>query len=535
MTSSRSPRCMGSAPHTARGEVCRRLRPVFGDRLLCDDIPDRYTRDASIFSLRPLAVAQALAEPEVVAAARASLATGVPLVARAGASNTGGAAVTDGLLLTLGGERFERVRVDPRTGLAVAGPAVRHDRLQSALAEHDLTLPSDPSSGPLSFVGGNIATRASGPHALRDGAINRYLREVRLVLVDGTVVDTREPESAPEALLARLGTLARRIAGDPESAGRLRARRDEKWASGYELLALLDHSDDPLRALPRLVCGSVGTLGLVTEAVLQAVPRPRRRAAVLLRFRTSRAACEAALELRGEASAIEIVSRSALDLLRRHTAVLGGDPESQALLIVEYAGESGVAEAAHRAARRIASSGELTAAPEVSGHEDEIEEIWRARKSLLPVIGRLADAGRVPYSVVNDVGVPPRRLPELIAGVESIFDRHRLDAPVYGHAGSGNLHLRPLFERGDAKTMRAVADEVYTLVTDLGGTITAEHGMGRLRAPFLEREWGARITGYMRELKSVFDPEGVLNPGVVFTTGDHDFSSDGWLEYLVGP
>lgn len=526
---------MGSSPSTARAGLCGSLRPLFGERLLCDDIPARFTRDASVFTLEPLAVAEARSEADVVTAVRAAGASGVALVARAGASNTGGAAVTDGLLLTFGGERFARVRVDAESGLAAAGPAVRHDRLQSALASHGLWLPSDPSSGPLSFVGGNVATRASGPHALRHGAINRYVRDVRLVLADGSILDTREATSAPGGLLERLDALARRIADDAESVRRLEERRAEKWASGYELLALLDHRGTPLRAVPRLVCGSVGTLGIVTEAVLEVVRKPSRRAAVLLRFATSQAACEAAVALRADASAVEIVTRSALELVRRHSPALGEDGASQAMLIVEYAGGPECGERARRDARRLRAAGTLTRDPEIAEDEQMIDEIWRARKAILPVIRRFAEEGKAASSIVNDVGVPPERLPELITAAESIFERHRLVAPIYGHAGSGNLHMRPLFAVGDQATMRAVADEVYTLVTRLGGTITAEHGMGRLRAPFLEREWGSRIAGYMRELKSAFDPHRVLNPGVMFAPPGYDFSSDGWLEYLVGP
>jgi FAD/FMN-containing dehydrogenase len=120
---------------------------------------------------------------------------------------------------------------------------------------------------------------------------------------------------------------------------------------------------------------------------------------------------------------------------------------------------------------------------------------------------------------VNDVGVPPERLAEAIPVIEGIFEHHGLDAFIYGHAGDGNLHLRPLFdlESPDLRaTIRAVADEVYACVLGLGGTVTGEHGMGRLRAPFLTKEWGATLVGYMERVKRAFDPAGVLNPGVMF-------------------
>ncbi|HKK50823.1 MAG TPA: FAD-binding oxidoreductase, partial [Myxococcota bacterium] len=382
-------------------------------------------------------------------------------------------------------------------------------------------------SGPLSYVGGNVATRASGPHALRHGAINRYVEELRFLTVDGSVVDTRDRKTLPTRLASGLTGLARRIAADPTSVARLEARRAAKWASGYELLALLDYPNDPVRALPRLMTGSVGTLGIVTEIALRSETAPSEKAAVLLRFDASQDACAAAFDLRHTASAVEIVNRSALEIIRAQTDALASDSQSQALLIVEYTGPD-ASDRARTDARTTTRCYPLSARPELADSAQDIERIWRARKALLPVIRRLADDAGVPYSVVNDVGVEPQRLGELLSGAERIFARHDVNAPIYGHAASGNLHLRPLFKPGDLDTVSAVAAEVYGFVTSLGGTITAEHGMGRLRAPFLTLEWGETIVSYMRDLKSILDPHDTLNPGAMFVPESHDYSVDRW-------
>jgi len=526
------------ADHPDRAEA--RLAAELGPTLVRRDELVGYDRDSSVFRLEPLAGVRPRTEDDIRRALSAAARLRIPVVARAGGSNTGGAAITDGLLLLFDRGTFDDVAVDPTTGLATCGPGVRHDRIQHALGTIGRWLPSDPSSGPLSYVGGNVATRASGPHALRHGAINRYVREVRFVAADGAVIDTRAPGSIPASLTDRLAELATRVAADLESVARLESRRDAKWASGYELLALVDHAADPVSALPRLLTGSVGTLGIVTEVALQGVAKPDERAATLIRFRSSHDACLAAAELRRAAAAIEIVNRRALEILREHSDVLGGDETSAAMLIVEYDG-AGAVDRAVAAGEAIAARFALGAAPETASDEASIQRIWRARKALLPVIRRLAGERGAPYSIVNDVGVVPDRLSDLLAGAEAIFDRHGIVAPIYGHAGSGNLHLRPLFRRGDLRTVVAIADETYRLVTGLGGTITAEHGMGRLRSPFLELEWGAPIVGYMRELKSIFDPNGILNPGVVFADahrfagtrppgGARPFAEAGWPE-----
>ncbi len=504
----------------------RRFREL---RRLLPDVqptqPGTYERDQGIFSLAPAAVIRPTEEEQIASALRAASQMGIPLVARAGGSNTGGAAITTGILMLFDQQPFSRMTLDEEHGRLCCGAAVRHDRVQEAFGRTGFHLPSDPSSGPLSRLAGNINTRASGPHALRHGAINRYVREVRFITADGTVIDTRRPAQVPRRLIDELRALAGTIAADDRVRARLEARRDVKWASGYELLALLDHADDPVRALPRLLTGSVGTLGIVTEAELQGLPREEGRAAVLLRFEGDGEACAAALDLRSEAQAVELVSCTTLELLHERMPALRG-ASAGTLLIVEYAGAEATTKARHAADRLSTARG--LRSHEIATDEQSIAAIWKERKALLPLVRSLTGIVGVPYSVVNDVGVDPPRLPELLEGAERVLARHGLRSAVYGHAGSGNLHLRPFFAPGDEKTVRAVAEEIYTLVGTLGGTVTAEHGMGRLRSPFLELEWGAQIVGLMRNLKHIFDPDDVLNPDTLFVPRGHRFSTSGW-------
>jgi FAD/FMN-containing dehydrogenase len=152
--------------------------------------------------------------------------------------------------------------------------------------------------------------------------------------------------------------------------------------------------------------------------------------------------------------------------------------------------------------------------------EEEQGRLWQVRKALLPTI-RGYRRDRKPLSIVNDVGVDAAHLADLIRDVEAIFDRLGLVVAIYGHAGSGNLHLRPLFDPQDPDLpalLRRVADEVYEAVFRYDGTITAEHGMGRLRTPYLAREWGESLIGAMRRVKETFDPDDLLNPDVMFST-----------------
>ena len=160
----------------------------------------------------------------------------------------------------------------------------------------------------------------------------------------------------------------------------------------------------------------------------------------------------------------------------------------------------------------------LVEPPTTVENEAEQERLWKLRKALLPTI-RGYRKDRKALSIVNDVGVEVAHLADFIADVERIFARHDLVAAIYGHAGSGNLHLRPLFDPADPglrALLLEVAGEVYQATFRYGGTITAEHGMGRVRSPYLALEWGDRIVSYMRQVKAIFDPDDLLNPDVMF-------------------
>jgi FAD/FMN-containing dehydrogenase len=262
----------------------------------------------------------------------------------------------------------------------------------------------------------------------------------------------------------------------------------------------------------------VGTLGIVTEARLATEPLERGRTTVEVYFDTPEQAVGAAgraVEL--GAAACEFLNRECIRIVREESPELGV-PAAGSLLLIEFTGE-GHGTAATRLARELGAGRSL--APRVSSDPAEQRELWNVRKRLLFTVKNPAP-GREALSVVNDVGVPRERLPELVRFAERRFAARGLTAPIYGHAGSGNLHMRPVFDltRPDTpRTVEAVAAEIYGEVTRLGGTITAEHGMGPLRVPYLSREWPPPLLEAMRSLKTLFDPAGILNPGAMLPDG----------------
>jgi FAD/FMN-containing dehydrogenase len=501
-----------------------KLRSRITGRVLADGASLRpYTRDQSIYQIEPLLVALPEHLEDVRQLVRFAAEEGLPLTARGGGSGTAGSALGEGIVMALPGNGFwgqiGDVAVSGDQARVRCAAGVLHNDLQQFLKQHGYFLPADVSSAEISRIGGNIATKASGPHALKYGSIDRFLEQVTFVTDRGEWVDTAVASSIPQRLASQLADLQRRIRGDAEAVRVLRRRQDMKIASGYNLFAFLrDLSPGPLIA--QLLAGSVGSLGLLISATLRGELLKSPRAAVLGCFGSLVEAGQAVCALRNlPVAAIEIISRETVQVLRQHTALPAGMILNAHIVLVELIGPACLEQV--EGVRRVLQGGgyRMPAPLQVAQAETDIEALWTLRKRILWLI-RHPEPHLRALSVVNDVGVPPEHLADFIHDVQQVFARHQLVALIYGHAGSGNLHLRPLFDITQPDLpgrIRKLADAVYEVVFRYGGTTSAEHGMGRLRAPYLRREWGTALYGYMREVKDIFDPRGLFNPGAVFS------------------
>ncbi|MEZ4598264.1 MAG: FAD-binding oxidoreductase [Syntrophotaleaceae bacterium] len=481
----------------------------------------RYARDQSLYEVVPRVAALPEDREDVQRLIEFASREGIPLTPRGGGSGTAGAALGSGIVVALPRSEAwsgigELTIEGGRAGIRV-GAAVSHNALQQQLKGQGYFLPADVSSADISCIGGNIATKASGPHALRYGSIDRFVTSLEFVTAQGEVVNTADARTIPERFRTSIAELESRLAADAPARERLAARR-LKTASGYNLFAFLDPLS-PGRRLARLLCGSVGTLGLVTGATLQVELFEQDRAAVLLYFDDLTEAGRAVLALRDlDVSAIELISRETVQVLKEKTDVPAGLAVDAHLLLVELAG-SGFQEGIRNIKTLLQTGGfRLARPPAVARNEAEIERLWALRKQILWLIRHPQPHLRA-LSVVNDVGVPPEKLASFVQGVQQVFADRKMIALIYGHAGNGNLHLRPLFDLTLPDLpgrIRELAEAVYELVLKHHGTVTAEHGMGPLRAPFLRREWGGPLYDYMREVKRIFDPDDLLNPGAMF-------------------
>ncbi len=483
----------------------------------------RYSFDQSIYQIEPRVVVLPEDPEDVQRLVAFAAREGLPITARGGGSGTAGSALGRGIVMVMPDHgcwnRISDFAPDGAIARVRTGAGVYHNVLQDYLRQRGFFLPADVSSAEISRIGGNIATKASGPHALRYGSIDRFLERVTFVSDRGEVVDTGNEATIPVRIRARLADLRQRLRSDRAAMTVLESRRRLKTASGYNLFAFLaDLTDGQLIA--QLLAGSVGTLGLVLEATLRAALYEQQRVAVLLYFddlaETARAVC-ALREL--PAAAIELISRETVKILRQHGTLPESLDVDANLVLVELTGPLAMVELEKVKKLLLVEGLRLHSAPVVASEAAEIDRLWTVRKQILWLI-RNPQPGFQALSVVNDVGVPPEHLAEFISAAEQVFARHGLSVLMYGHAGSGNLHLRPLFDLrlpGLPARIQRLADEIYRVVLRYGGTVSGEHGMGRLRAPYLQREWGPTLYRYMREVKDIFDPGELFNPGVVFS------------------
>ncbi|MCG7422530.1 FAD-binding protein [Micrococcus sp. ACRRV] len=464
-------------------DVLHRLRAALGDAVVTDPAalePLRADRSGHRSPGAPLAAVRARTVEDVQAACRIAHATGTPLVTRgAGTGLAGGAVAGPGqVVLDLSG--MDRIlEVAPEDRVAVVEPGVLNGALNRALEPHGLWWAPDPASKEISTVGGNIAMNAGGLLCAKYGVTREAVLGLAVVLADGT--------------LMRLG------------------HRTVKGVTGYDLTALM--------------IGSEGTLGVIVEATLALRPLPEGVVHTLGAFFPDvalGARAAAAITGAGHVPAImELMDEATLAAVRAHVSADDAArlPETGAFLLVQADGAGADGQAAAMAELIRSAGGEVT----VTADPAEADRLVSLRRTAFPALEALGTP------LVEDVAVPRSRMTEMFARIREIEAETGLRIPTSAHAGDGNLHPVVLFGEpsrvgGEDGAQEAIPAEVWAAAgmlfragLELGGTLTGEHGVGLLKRAFLKEELGEAQHGLQERIKAVFDPRGILNPGIVFT------------------
>lgn len=475
-----------------------------------------YSEAAGIARILPRAVAVPADEADVASLVRWAQANALPLIPRGSGSSMGGGAIGDGVIVDL--SRLREIKsLEPTQRTIVVEPGVLRSDVNAAAAPYKLHFPVDPSSGAFCTIGGMVSTNAAGSHSLAFGATRRWVRSLRCVFDDGTIAIVRRGAEPPPHVppIERFLAAAHSIIVSGEETNRARHRGVRKESSGYATAEYARTYD-----LVDLLVGSEGTLAIVVGIELALAPLANATSSVLGAFPSLDQAVDAAVRAR-EAGAVacELLDRTFLDVART-----GGShdvpSDAEAVLLSEVEGENAI-EAA-RAARLIQSLFEGAGATSVRVALDETTEteLWELRHAASPILSRL-DPSLRSMQFIEDGAVPPERLADYVRGVRESLARNGIRGVIFGHAGDAHVHVNPLIDVSATDwrpRMLRILDEVTNLVARLGGTLTGEHGDGRLRTPLLDRVWSDEARSRFALVKQSFDPNGIFNPGVKVPT-----------------
>ena len=480
--------------------------------LFRDDLDARavYSEAAGIGQIIPRAIAVPLDAEDVVALVAWAALEHLPLIPRGSGSSMAGGAIGDGVVIDL--SRLNWLETpDAGANTIRCGPGALRDAVDAAARCVDRTFPVDPSSGAYCTVGGMASTNGAGAHTLRYGSMRAWIEALDCVFADGSRAEVRRGAPAPrvepvQRFLAVASDLILAEAATPSVHPGVR-----KESSGYGLADFAASGN-----LVDLLAGSEGTLALIVGLELRLAPLLPVTASILGAFDTLEAAVLAAGSAReAGACACELLDRTFLDVARRGGAPVPVPEHAEAVLLAEVESESSdrskqllsALEGVFRAAGATTVTLALDAATE--------HAMWELRHAASPILSRL-DPSLKSMQFIEDGCVPPDRLAEYVRGVRAALDAQDIRGVIFGHAGDAHVHVNPLVDvrQPDWRDrVNALLHEVTALTARLGGTLSGEHGDGRLRAPLLHEVWPPASLARFAAVKRAFDPQMLFNPG----------------------
>ncbi|MBN2226498.1 MAG: FAD-binding protein [candidate division Zixibacteria bacterium] len=476
-----------------------------------------YASDGSIYAVAPQAVVHIRTVDDIHDALNEARRNNLTVTPRGGGTGLAGGALGPGLILDF--SDFRKIEmIDPEHRLVRTRVGIIYDELNLALKPYGLFFPPDPSSGDSCQIGGMLANNSSGPRSVKYGLTSHFVEELEIVTASGKYLNL-------QALPIDSPALAVFFADNPEfreafaliesQAELIQSRwpRLKKNSAGYNLKQVVDDIKRGVCNLPALLVGSEGTLGLIATATLRLLPLPEETLTARTYFSSLVDAGRAVVPVLATGPCgLEIVDGATLNLIGRDR--FGIPANAGAMLLMEFDDHISERRAAFEA---LAKQLNLSAPVEFAADPETASALWSARKAIVPTLYRHHPTKR-PVSIIEDVSIPPEKIPSFIEYLTDLFQNYHLTFGVFGHIGDGNLHIRPLFDLNDPNDFdlaRQLYDSVYERVIDIGGSSTAEHADGRLRAPVLKRVYGDDIYALFVQIKQALDPDGILSPECV--------------------
>ncbi|MFN0051286.1 MAG: FAD-binding and (Fe-S)-binding domain-containing protein [Planctomycetales bacterium] len=530
----------------------RELRDRLEGEVRFDDMArGLYSTDASIYQIAPVGVVLPKSIDDVRTAVEIAAARQVPILPRGSGTSLSGQTVAAALVIDFSKHMHRVLEIDPSKRLVRIEPGVVLDQLNAHLKPLGLQFGPDVATSSRANLGGMIGNNSAGSRSVQQGKVIDHVRELKVLLSDASLLHCLPQTEAQIALRQTQanheGEIYRqlpRIVADNRREILAKFPRILRRVSGYNLDAFIPEIYDqsptavaveqldrewPDRRewnLSKLIVGAEGTLGTVVEALLHVVPLPKERGVVCLQFGTIDAALEATPKiLECHPSAVELLDRHIVELsrtnlkYRKSLEFVEGTPD--ALLIVEFSGETAlqVQDGLQLLEQKLCGQPGLEKYIPARDAAQR-EQIWNCRKAGAPLLLSIPGA-RKPIAFVEDTAVDPSKLPEFTRRFRKVLDKYGITGAYYGHASVGCLHIRPMIDTksaADLAILKGVSDEIAELVQEFGGAMTGEHGDGLARSYHNLKLFGPKLFSAFGEVKRLFDPAGLMNPGKVTQT-----------------
>ena len=494
------------------------------DRIYTDDLHClAWGTDAGFYRHLPKIVIRSKNEEEVSRLLRLSDKYGLPVTFRAAGTSLSGQAITDSILI-VAGKNWERYEVSADADTIALQPGIVGERVNEILKPYSKIFSPDPASKKSAMVGGIVMNNASGMNCGTHANSDRVLQSMRIVFADGTILDTGDKRSCDTFkrthadFVKKIEEVRDRIVADKELTARIKHKYAIKNVTGLNIYPFVVYSD-PFKIITHLMVGSEGTLGFGSEFKMSTGHLYKHSASAMLYFSDMREACEAVVAMKnGPVHSAEMLDKKSLSSVN--------DTTGEGLTAVLTETKADTKEELERniaAIEEILKPFKLYVPAKFTDNPAEYSKYWAIRSGIFPSVGGTRKLGTT--VIIEDVAFHIEDLPNATEDLANMLVEHGYDdSCIYGHALEGNYHFiiaQSFDDEAEVKKYKELMEAVERLVVDkYDGSLKAEHGTGRNMAPFVKKEWGEKAYGIMKEVKQLFDPKNLLNPGVIFNDDD---------------
>lgn len=498
---------------------------ITDERIYTDDLRLlTWGTDAGFYRLIPQIVVRSMNEDEVSRLLALADKHNLPVTFRAAGTSLSGQSISDSILI-VAGKHWEKYSISEDLETITLQPGIIGERVNQILKPFDRKFAPDPASVKSAMVGGIVMNNASGMNCGTHANSDKMLLTARIVFADGTILDTSSEQSKEDfrkskpGFIEKIEQLRDYVQADEPFLSRILHKYSIKNVTGLNILPLAIYRD-PFDIITHLLVGSEGTLAFLSEFTMKTGKDYPFKASAMLYFNDIKEACRAVVAMKkGPVMGAELLDKKSLESVN--------DPTGRGLTAVLTETMADTKEELYSQIKQIESilSAFNTAVPvKFTDKEEEYAPYWAIRSGIFPSVGGTRKPGTT--TLIEDVAFHIEDLPEATADLQQLLEKHGYpDACIYGHALEGNYHfiINQSFDtREQVAQYESLMNEIKTLVVDkYDGSLKAEHGTGRNMAPFVQYEWGEKAFALMKEIKSLFDPKNLLNPGVIFNDDPH--------------